>query len=260
MIPVRGRSQWLSLLAGPVLGLVSFVVAYFINPLGFGGRDALAAVPAFLLAIVVMLIGHNLAMHREVERASGFSDRIYEAVRDYLHVTKIGSPEIAFRYVLDRLPILIEVRNTALNVPDEVERSVEKLYDTLAFEKADRRIADWASTQGRLWKDLGDSYSVQRFRETHVQASRLAGKRKTGYSYRLLGKGPPQLNFILLSYPDGSTEVLFNWDFRLVGQNPTVLLSRDRDIVEMFAVQFELLWRSASLDHDRSATSSTSTM
>lgn len=259
MATPRGRLQWVALLAGPVLGLVSFVVAYFINPLGFGGRDALAAVPAFLLAIVIMLISHNLTTFREVERASAFSDRIYEAVRDYLHVTKVGSPEIAFQYVLDRLPILVEVRNTVLNVPDEVERSVEKLYDTSAFENASRRIGDWASSKGRLWKDVGDSFGVDRFRATHDLAARLAGKRKTGYSYRLLPQALPQINFILLSYPDGSTEVLFNWDFRTIGQSPTVLLSRDRDVVEMFAVQFELLWRSASPDHDRRAASSTST-
>lgn len=251
----RERSQWIALLAGPILGLASFVVAYFINPLGFGGRDALAAVPAFLLAIVIMLISHNLAMFREVERASAFSDRIYEAVRDYLHVTKVGSPETAFQYVLDRLPILVEVRNTVLNVPDEVERSVEKLYDTSAFENASHRIGDWASSKGRLWKDIGDAHGVDRFRATHD----LAGRRKTGYSYRLLPQALPQINFILLSYPDGSTEVLFNWDFRTIGQSPTVLLSRDRDVVEMFAVQFELLWRSSSPDHDTSAASSTST-
>src|SRR3954469_21638678 len=96
----RGRSQWIALLAGPVLALVSFVVLYFADPLKFGSRTSIEAVPAALFAIVVLLISHNLATAREVERASAYSDRIYEAVKDYLHVTKVGAPTAAMDYVL----------------------------------------------------------------------------------------------------------------------------------------------------------------
>lgn len=257
MFKQRAQSQWIALLAGPVLALISFVAAYYLDPLNFGGRSALASVPAFLLAIVILLISHNLAAVREIERASAYSDRIYEAVKDYLHVTKVGSPEAAFQYVMARLPILLEVRNTTLNLPDELERSDEKLYETPVYQDAGRHVADWASKGGR-WKDIGDARAADRLRTTQDLATRLAGKRKTGYRYRLLGRNEPQINFILLSYPDGSTEVLFNWDFRNLGQDPTVLLSRDRDIVEMFAVQFEHLWRVSSPDHDSTAAKSNS--
>jgi hypothetical protein len=256
--PKRGRSQWIALLAGPVLALVSFVATYYLDPLNFGSQQPLAAIPAFLLAVVILLISHNLAALREIERASGFSDRIYEAVKDYLHVTKVGSPEKAFDYVLARLPILQEVRNTTFNLPDEIERSDEKLYETAAYTGAGRRVADWAS-KGHRWKDIGDVRATKRLRAIEQLAMRSAGKRKSGYQYRLLARNEPQINFILLAYPDGSTEVLFNWDFRNIGQDPTVLLSRDRDIVEMFAVQFEHLWRVSSPDHDSTAMRSNST-
>jgi hypothetical protein len=253
----RGRSQWIALLAGPVLALISFVAAYYVNPLNFGGHEPLAAIPAFLLAIVILLVSHNLAALREIERASTYSDRIYEAVKDYLHVTKVGSPEAAIEYVLGRMPILQDVRNTTFNLPDEVERSDEKLYETTAYRDLNRRVADWAS-RGHRWKDIGDVRATERLRSVHELATRMAGKRKTGYQFRLLARNEPQINFILLAYPDGSTEVLFNWDFRNIGQDPTVLLSRDRDIVEMFAVQFEHLWRASSLDHDSTAVRSNS--
>jgi hypothetical protein len=241
-----------------VLSLVSFVLAYYVDPLQFGNHKALAAIPAFLLAIVVLLISHNLAALRELERASGFSDRIYEAVKDYLHVTKVGSPEAAFEYVLARLPILQEVRNTTFNLPDEAERSDEKFYETPTYGTTARRVAEWAA-KGHRWKDIGDLRAIGRLRAIEQLATRTSGKRKSGYQYRLLARNEPQINFILLSYPDGSTEALFNWDFRNIGQDPTVLLSRDRDIVEMFAVQFEHLWRVSSPDHDSRATRSTST-
>jgi hypothetical protein len=253
----RTSSQWISILAGPILALTSFVAAYYVDPLNFEGHAPLAAIPAFLLAIVILLISHNLATLREVERASGYSDRIYEAVKDYLHVTKIGSPETAAQYVLSRMPILREVRNTTLNLPDEIERSTEKLYDTTAYRDVSARVAEWAAN-GRRWKDIGDTRATERLRSNHKLASRSAGKRKSGYQYRLLTRDEPQINFILLTYEDGSTEVLFNWDFRNIGQDPTVLLSRDRDILEMFAVQFEHLWRAASPDHDSIAVTSTS--
>lgn len=247
----RGRSEWISLLGGPVLAVVSFVLAYYVDPLNFGGRQPLAAVPAFLLAIVILLISHTLSAHREIRQASEYSDRIYEAVKDYLHVTKVGSPESALQYVVGRLAILKDVRNTSFNLRDEVERSDEKLYETAVYEHLGRDIAEWAS-KGLRWKDIGDARAAGRLRSTKSRADRAAGRRPSTYQFRLLSRNEPQINFILLGYPDGSTEVLFNWDFRNIGQDPTVLLSRDRDIVEMFAVQFEHLWRASSPDHDDS--------
>lgn len=253
----EGRLLWLPLVIGPVLSLTAFVLAYLVDPLNFGARKTLAALPAFLLAIVVLLISHNLAMFREVQRASVYSDRIYEAVKDYLHVTKVGSPEIAMQYILGRVPILQEVRNTMFNIRDEVERADEKLYDTAGYATAPRQIAEW-TTKGLIWKDIGDRTSVHRLREIASRSSAAAGKRQSKYQFRLIAHSEPQMNFIVLSYPDGSSDVLFNWDFRNLGHDPVVLLSRDRDIVQMFLIQFEHLWRGASRDHDSTVDISTS--
>lgn len=250
------RSQWVIVATGPVLSLVAFVTTYSFDPLNFGHRTPLAAVPAFLLSIVVLLITHNIASFLELEKASRDSDRIYEAVKDYLHVTKVGSPEKAIAYVVMRLPVLQDVRNTSLNIRDELERVDERLYETPTYEGLARHVARWSGRQLR-WKDIGDGAAAPRMRAIEALATQ-SGKGNLHYQYRLITHTEPQINFILLAYPDGTTEVLFNWDFRNIGQDPVVLLSRDRDIVEMFAVQFEHLWRSASPDHDSTAVRSTS--
>jgi hypothetical protein len=253
----RISRQWALLIVGPALSLVSFVVAYYLNPLQFGKHEPLAAIPAFLLAIVILIISHDLASSRDLEQASAYSDRIYEAVKDYLHVTKVGSPEVGLHYVIDRLPILQEVRNTSFNISDEVERAGEKFYETDVYLHSSHEIAEWTSRKLR-WKDIGDTRAVERLRATSASASRLAGRGRSRYQYKLIEHDEPQISFILLGYPDGTREVLFNWDFREIGQDPVVLLSRDRDIVEMFSVQFEQLWRYASPDHDRTAVRSIS--
>jgi hypothetical protein len=237
---------WIGLIAGPLAALGSFLLAYFLDPLNFGGHNALAAVPALLLAIVVLLIGQNVAAYRELERAANQSREIYEAVKDYLHVTKVGSPERAMRYITSRLPILQEVRNTSFNIRGQTDRANDMFYDTDLYDDFQEAIAEW-SCKGVRWKDIGDGLAASRFRAIHAAAG---GAGKSRYQYRLITQNEPQLNFVLLSYPDGTAEVLFNWDFRNFGQDPVVLLSRDRDIVEMFTVQFEHLWIRASRDHD----------
>ena len=247
---------WILIVAGPILSLIVFVVSYELNPLHAKGPASAAAIPAFLFSILILLVSHNLNAFKELAEHRLVSDRIYEAVREYLHVTKVGSPVTAWKYVLEQLPKLQEVRNTSLNIEDELERSEDKLYDTASYAGSARKIAQWTERELR-WKDIGDSQSVGRLRKIANVATNPA-KPLAHYQYRLIAHNEPQINFILLTYPDGTSEVLFNWDFRNIGEDPVVLLSRDQHIVAMFAIQFEHLWRTASQDHDNMATRSTS--
>ena len=98
---------------------------------------------------------------------------------------------------------------------------------------------------GLLCKEIGDKHALQRFRNTFNLT-----KKSDKYKYRLISHSEPQMNFIILEYKDGKKEVLFNWDFRGLGQDPIVLLSRDDKIVEMFYIHFNNLWESASPDYD----------
>lgn len=242
---LRPSYPWIGLIAGPLAAITSFVIAYFIDPLNFGGHDPLAAIPAFLLAVVILMVGQNVAAYRELERTSIQSQEIYDAVRDYLHVTKVGSPEQGMRYVASRLPILREARNTSFNVGDYTDRANDMFYDTELYQELSGAIAAW-SAKGVRWKDVGDEFAVGRLRGISHQSIALGGR--SLYQYKLVKENEPQLNFVVLGYGDGTSEVLFNWDFRSLSQDPIVLLSRDRDIVNMFTVQFERLWMRAKSD------------
>jgi hypothetical protein len=249
-VPEPGKPSyaWIGLIAAPLAALASFLITYFSDPLNFGGHNALAAIPAVLLAVVVLLIGQNIAAYRELERAANQSREIYEAVKDYLHVTKVGSPEKGMRYIASRLPILQDVRNTSFNLRGQTDRADDMFYDTDLYHDLSMAVAQW-SCKGLRWKDIGDPLAVDRFRLIY-RTAHASGHAVSRYQYRLIKHNEPQLNFIILGYEDGTSEVLFNWDFRNFGQDPVVLLSRDRDLVQMFTVQFEHLWKRASPDHD----------
>lgn len=248
------KKQYIELIITPILALVAFVVAYFLDPLSYGTQSSLAAIPAFLLSVIILIIGQILSIHNEVEKVSLDSERIYESVKNYLHVTKMGTPQSAWKYVVDRLPVLEYVQNTSFNFQDEIEQASERLYDGDTYQRSFSEIAKQIN-QGLSWKDIGDPSAITRFREINDLVSEKA---KGHYIYRLIKQTEPQIGFILLTYKDGTTEVLFNWDFRDIPQDPVVLLSRDQEIFNMFAAQYKSLWRVAVNDYDNIATKSTS--
>lgn len=253
--PSRRKAHWLPLIISPILAVVSFVLTYFLNPLNYNTQSPLAAIPAFLLSIIILIIGHTITTFKEMEKVSTDSNRIFDAVKNYLHVTKIGTPKSAWEYVVHRLPILEYVQNTSFNFGDENEQSSERLYDANVYEQSFAQIAQYVS-QGLTWKDIGDSTAISRFQKIKscINEKKSVGK----YDFKLIRCLEPQIGFILLTYKDGTKEVLFNWDFRDIPQDPIVLLSRDDEIFNMFAAQFKGLLRVAVQDYDSKATKSTS--
>lgn len=255
----RGTAKLISIFAGPLLSLIAFIVTYYIDPLNFGNQKPFASIPAFLFSVIILLIGHYLTTSQEVKKSNQYSDKIFEAIKDYIYVTSLGSPETAMKYIVNRLPSLREVKNTSFNLSTELERADEKFYETDIYKKSLKQIGTF-SANDLIWKDIGDSYAVKRFRAI-MESSKIFSK-KTGkqhYKYRLINHDEPQLNFILLEYYDDQREVLFNWDFRGIGQDPTVLISKNSHLVEMFSIHFAHLWNHASIDHDNRETRSTST-
>jgi len=248
----RFKTNLYLLILTPILALVAFVLTYLLDPLNFGERYTHAAIPAFLLSVIILIISHIVAVITEIEKVSNDSERIYEAVKNYLNVTKIGTPKKAWSYIIERLPVLEYVQNTSFDFNDETDQSSERLYDAESYQQSAVKIARHTE-KGLTWKDIGDSTAVGRFRKIEENI-----KRPSRYAYKLIKHSEPQMNFILLTYKDGSTEVLFNWDFREIPQDPIVLLSRDHEIFTMFAAQFKGLWRIAVSDYDSMATKSTS--
>ena len=248
------RKQEFILIISPLLSLISFILVYFIDPLKYGEHESLAAIPAFLLSIIILVIGQIITIHNEVEKVSVDSERVYETVKNYLHVTKMGTPQSAWRYIIDRLSILDYVHISFFIYADEFEESNERLYDNNDYQSSLKAIAKYVS-QCLKWNDIGDHSASKRFRQI---ADAITDTSKGHYNYKFITQSEPQIGFTLLTYKDGTTEVLFNWDFRDIPQDPTVLLSRDIEIFTMFSAQYKGLWRVGANDYDNNATRSTS--
>lgn len=249
-----GISIWLPIVTGPLISLLSFYFMYKLDPLKL---QSMASIPAFFFSVLVLLIGQWIVTVKEIQKTAVYSDRIYDAIKDYLHVTRVGSPEEGMRYIKSRIPVLREVQNTSFNTIEESERSSEKLYETSIYSEISQEIAKNCCND-LIWKDIGDSFAYERFTEISKGCKEKCKNGKCKYKFKIVSHDQPQINFILLEYNDGAKEVLFNWDFRGLGQDPIVLISRDNHIVEMFTIQFNLLWRYGVSAHDSIATKSTS--
>ena len=70
--------KWIPLVISPVLAIVSFILTYFLDPLKYSSQSSLAAIPAFLLSIIILIIGQTISTHTEVEKVSADSERVYE--------------------------------------------------------------------------------------------------------------------------------------------------------------------------------------
>jgi hypothetical protein len=250
----NSKRQLILLIFNSILSIIVFVITYFLDPLKYTSQSTLAAIPAFLLSIIILIIGQNISTHNEVEKVSEDSELICETVKNYLHVTKMGTPKSAWEYIINRLPVLEYVQNTSFNFEDETEQTSERLYDGNIYQQSYSKIAKYVN-QGLIWKDIGDSSALERFKKID---ERIIEKSKGHYQYKLITQSEPQIGFIILTYKDGNTEVLFNWDFRDIPQDPVVLLSRDQEILNMFAAQYKGLWRIAVDDYDSKAIKSTS--
>jgi hypothetical protein len=238
---------------GPFVAFIVFVTTYFILNRYFpAGAASVNAIPSLMLSIVAMTINQDFKVDKEVQKATEYYEKIYDAVKNYLHVIRIGSPEKAIEYINSRMPSLREVKNTSFNIVDELERADEKFYAVKEYENFVVNIVKYASNSAKplLWKDLGDSLAKDRLRDI-VQKTTAINKANS-YKCKFILHNEPQINFIILEYSDGSREVLFNWDFRGLGQDPIVLLSSDDKIIEMFNIHFNNLWRRASVDQDAS--------
>jgi hypothetical protein len=235
----------------PILSLVSFVVIYYIDPLKYAKGADMAAIPAFLVSVIILIIGHLVVVFQNAEKSVKDIEKIYDAVKNNLHVIKIGTPEKAWDYIIERLPVLRDVQNTSFNSDDEIEQSRERLYDNTNYIESSAKIAE-AVKSGLKWKDIGDRSAKERFNKIRMYVE--AKKNNAGkYSYKFIDQHEPQIGFILLTYKDNTKEVLFNWDFRDIPQEPVVLLSQDQEIFNMFAAQYRGLSRVAVSDYDSMA-------
>ena len=72
----NNKARWISLIISPILSIVSFVLTYYLDPLKYSSQSAMAAIPAFLLSIIILIIGQIISTHTEVEKVSNDSEQI----------------------------------------------------------------------------------------------------------------------------------------------------------------------------------------
>ena len=65
-----------------------------------------------------------------------------DAVKNYLHVIRIGSPVKAMEYINTRISTLVEIKNTSFNTTQEIERSNEKFYSMEEYNKFQKEICE----------------------------------------------------------------------------------------------------------------------
>ena len=253
-VVLNNNSKWkriIPIITSIILSVITFIFGTFWDPFDY---KTLSSIPAFLFSIVVLLIGQIISIQSEVDKVSDTSDIICDTVKSYIHVTKIGTPKKAWEYVIRRLPVMDYVQNTSFNYKDEIDQTEYRLYGSDIYQKSLREIASQVK-KGLQWQDIGDSTAIERFRAiTDLIPENIKGN----YACRLISQTEPQLGFIILTYKDGTKEVLFNWDFRDIPQDPVVLLSRDEEIINMFAAQHRGLWRVSTEHYDTKVTKSTS--
>jgi len=129
------------------------------------------------------------------------------------------------------------------------------LYDTEIYTQFNAAKMAFVK-RGLLWQDICDSTTEQALMVVNEKI-RSRGQ-MSRYELRKISHDEPQISFIVLHYKDGRNEVLFNWDYRGKTGSPHVLLSREREIVNMFLIQFEDLLNVANETYDSNDTRSTS--
>lgn len=234
-----------------VLALLAFMLGVLLDPFEF---DNMSSIPSFLFSMVILLIGQIIGVESEINITVENSQEVCRTVKRSLNITKVGTPKSAWQYIMSRLPVIEYVQNTSLNYQKEVEKTNYRLYDSAEYQNSVKIIVHNIE-QGLQWRDIGDSNAKGRFNE--LQKS-IPKRFSSHYSCKYITHSEPQIGFILLTYKDGTKEVLFNWDFRDTPSDPTVLLSQDDEIFNMFSAQFNGLWECAVEHYDNSITKSTS--
>ena len=80
------------------------------------------------------------------------------------------------------------------------------MYANNIYQQSLKSIARYIN-KGLKWNDIGDASALERFRLINGLISKSA---KGHYNFRLIAQSEPQIGFILLTYKDGTMEVLFN--------------------------------------------------
>lgn len=229
---------------GIIAGFLTIISIFF----GFNPSLSSYSYLAFLLALVTYLYDQDQRFSKRLKKTDENSNQMANDVKKHLQVIRLYNTAKTFdTYVIKRLNLIESVKNTSFNLKNSHEEADDKfnLRDEVLNAPYEVRKA---VEKGLKWRDIGDNYAVKRFKLWREICS--CDSRTGLYEYKILNPEVPYPNFLIITYKDGIEEVLFNWDHR--GANPTVLASREKDLVEFYCNQFSLLSKAASNNGDDS--------
>ena len=247
---------WTTLLCGPVFSLISLFFAPIILSTVFDLQSDLAGQYAFYLSVFILVACGYIFTFVEMRKTKDHSKGTREDVKDHLDIIKIGTPAVAWAYIIERLPMIKTVQNTSFNWNDETGRSNPYFYKRDEYCNSLDKIAA-SINSGLIWRDIGDKNASNRF---NAIKENVCERAKGEYEYAFIDLCLPVVSFIVLTDKESNNEVLFNWDFQKQNeaQEPIVLLSRDNEIVDMFISLFNNLKSESVLDYESIETRSTS--
>lgn len=235
-----------AIFSGPILAFISFIFLSYYSLYPIGSSESI--VFSLGVSIFVLVISHMCFMWLQYNNHVKQTEKIEYIIKNSIHITPVGSVTEAFEYIDSRLDSLIEVRNTSFTTPSSKDNANDKLYKTDTFDKIHKNIPTYAS-RGLLWKDIGDNKDAINKMEERLYTSNSYNKNHK-YSFKKLKNKIPKMNFIIIKYKNNDEEILFNWDLRSKNGDPTVYVSRDKEVINMFSIHYYDLWEFADISHD----------
>lgn len=231
----KQKKNWLAII-GFGFGIIS-IVSSFIPPL----TDY--TLTTFLLSIFILFHEQYSKIERSLENTKEHSSRMSMDVKNHLRVIRLDKPAKTFNdYVIQRLNIIESIKNTSFNKSENHCEADENFNESMELKNAPNFISQ-SIYNGLKWYDIGDDIAKERFKSWHECCDKATQSSLNGGYYKsvIINNRVPYPNFLIITYKDGREEVLFNWDFRLNGIKPNVLVSNEKELIQFYSAQFELL-------------------
>ncbi|AWN66577.1 hypothetical protein LL14B4_10475 [Lactococcus lactis subsp. lactis] len=202
---------------------------------------------AFLLALVTYLYDQDQRFSKRLKKTDENSNQMANDVKKHLQVIRLDKTAKTWdEYVIKRLDQIKSIKNTSFNLPEDHTDADDKFNESEELEKAPELVKK-AIEKGLKWRDIGDDLATKRFLKWNEICSNTVVQNTGYYKYSILNsnRNVPYPNFMIITYRDDLEEVLFNWDHRKA-LNPTVLASREEELVRFYNAQFALLLDASS--------------
>jgi hypothetical protein len=232
--------------AGPAIGFISFMFLSYYSPYSVGSSESI--VFSLVVSIFFLVLAHMYFMWHQYNNHVEQTEKIENIIKNSIHLTPVGSVTKAFEYISSRLPSIVEVQNTSFTTPSSKDNADDKFYKTDIFDKVHKDIPKYAA-KGLIWKDIGDNEDALKKMEERFNRANSINKNHN-YRFKKLKNKIPKMNFIIIKYLNKDQEILFNWDLRSKNEDPTVYVSRNKEVIDMFSIHYYDLWEFADIAHD----------